>query len=218
MLVQIYGFTDPEDVRAVADLKLDHIGVVLDEGFDTWDGVDLHTAVAILDEVPTGTTTVALSLHTDPDLVSATANALRPDIVHVARAERMPSEALAQLRVQLAPMRVMTTVAIRDTSAIDAATRVAAYSDYVLLDTAHLDTGVVGATGMTHDWTLSRQVVEAVGVPVVLAGGLGPENVAAAIRAVRPAGVDSETRTSRSDDRRRKDPERVREFVEIART
>jgi phosphoribosylanthranilate isomerase len=49
-------------------------------------------------------------------------------------------------------------------------------------------------------------------VPVILAGGLGPDNVAAAIRAVRPAGVDSKTRTDRDDGSHAKDLDRVRRF------
>jgi phosphoribosylanthranilate isomerase len=79
-------------------------------------------------------------------------------------------------------------------------------------------TGVVGASGLVHDWSVSASVVAAVDVPVFLAGGLGPENVVAAIERVRPAGVDSETRTSRDGDRRRKDPDRVRRFIELARS
>ena len=51
----------------------------------------------------------------------------------------------------------------------------------------------------------------------MLAGGLGPDNVLEAIRRVRPDGVDSETRTSRPDDRRRKDVDKVRSFIELAR-
>jgi phosphoribosylanthranilate isomerase len=78
-------------------------------------------------------------------------------------------------------------------------------------------TGVVGATGLTHDWSWSRDIVEAVSVPVILAGGLGPDNVREAIEAVHPAGVDSETNTSRTDDRRRKDLDKVRTFIERAR-
>ena len=73
------------------------------------------------------------------------------------------------------------------------------------------------ASGHTHDWDLSARVVAAVDVPVFLAGGLGPENVAEAIRRTRPFGVDSETRTSRDPDRRRKDPDRVRRFLIEAR-
>ena len=65
---------------------------------------------------------------------------------------------------------------------------------------------------------MSRQIVAAVDTPVILAGGLGPENVLDAISVVGPAGVDSETRTSTDADRRRKDGERVRQFIERART
>jgi phosphoribosylanthranilate isomerase len=60
--------------------------------------------------------------------------------------------------------------------------------------------------------------VQAVEVPVILAGGLGPANVLAAIDRVRPAGVDSETQTSRSDNRRQKDPEMVAKFIELVRS
>ena len=53
----------------------------------------------------------------------------------------------------------------------------------------------IGALGVTHDWNISRQIVEAARTPVILAGGLGPDNVVDAILAVKPAGVDSKTRT-----------------------
>ena len=69
---------------------------------------------------------------------------------------------------------------------------------------------------MTHDWTISRRIVEAVHIPVILAGGLGPDNVAEAIRTVRPAGVDSKTKTDR-DGSNAKDLDRVRRFHEAAR-
>ena len=56
-------------------------------------------------------------------------------------------------------------------------------ADWLLLDTQEPDAPVIGATGKTHDWALSRAIVEAVEIPVVLAGGLGPDNVVEAIRA-----------------------------------
>jgi phosphoribosylanthranilate isomerase len=55
-------------------------------------------------------------------------------------------------------------------------------------------------------------------VPVILAGGLGPANVLGAIDRVGPAGVDSETQTSRDDNRRRKDPAKVARFIELVRS
>jgi phosphoribosylanthranilate isomerase len=88
----------------------------------------------------------------------------------------------------------------------------------LLLDTKHPDTGVVGATGHTHDWSISADIVNSLDITVVLAGGLGPENVRDAIAAVRPFGVDSETRTSLESDRRRKDIAKVEAFISLARS
>lgn len=60
----------------------------------------------------------------------------------------------------------------------------------LLLDSGNPAKGELGGTGLTHDWSLSRQIVEAVDCPVYLAGGLNPDNVQDAIDAVGPAGVD----------------------------
>ena len=68
-------------------------------------------------------------------------------------------------------------------------------ADFLLLDSWDPGTGQFGALGRTHDWSLSRRIIEEVGIPAILAGGLGPENVAEAIAVVRPAGVDSKTKT-----------------------
>jgi phosphoribosylanthranilate isomerase len=56
-----------------------------------------------------------------------------------------------------------------------------------------------GCTGVTNDWSVARRIVEAVSVPVVLAGGLAPANVAEAARAVKPAIVDACTALELSD-------------------
>ena len=88
--------------------------------------------------------------------------------------------------------------------------------DFLLLDSHRESDRQIGALGVTHDWTISRRIVELVRTPVILAGGLGPDNVAEAIRAVRPAGVDSKTKTDR-DGSQAKDIERVRRFHEAAR-
>ena len=71
---------------------------------------------------------------------------------------------------------------------------------------------------MPHSWELDRAIVERVRVPVIIAGGLGPENIVEAIRAVWPAGVDSKTRTDKGDGSHTKDLEKVRRFVSLARS
>jgi len=217
VLTQIYGITTAEDAALVAGLGPDHVGVVRDEGIETWDSVDPRTLRSILAELRR-VAVVALSLSTERARILATVDQVRPAWLHLARAaDGMKPEAVGRLRSELAPVRLMITISVRDAGAIALAHRFAPCADALLLDTAHPTTGTVGATGLVHDWSLSRRIVEAVDVPVILAGGLGPDNVVEAIRQVRPAGVDSETRTSRDDDRRRKDPERVRRFIESAR-
>ncbi|MDQ1518953.1 MAG: N-(5phosphoribosyl)anthranilate isomerase, partial [Actinomycetota bacterium] len=84
MIVQIYGVTTPEDARAVVDAGADHVGVVLEEGFGTWDAVDEVTARAIVGEL-TEVTTVALSLATDESDIRRTVETLQPEIAHVVR-------------------------------------------------------------------------------------------------------------------------------------
>jgi phosphoribosylanthranilate isomerase len=217
VLTQIYGITTAEDAALVNALAPDHVGVVLDEGIATWDSVDVPTLRAILSELR-DVAVVALSLSTERERILRTLGAVKPAWLHLARAaDGMTPALVAALRAEIAPVRVMLTVPVRDAAALETAERFAPCADALLLDSAHPSTGVVGATGHVHDWSVSRRIVEGVRVPVILAGGLGPDNVVEAIRQTRPAGVDSETRTSRDDDRRRKHPERVRLFLERAR-
>jgi len=91
----------------------------------------------------------------------------------------------------------------------------APYADAFITDTFDPATGASGATGKVHDWSISRELVENSSKPIILAGGLTPENVRAAILAVRPAGVDAHTGVEALNGR--KGPERVRRFVTEAR-
>ena len=76
--------------------------------------------------------------------------------------------------------------------AIDAARLLSDRVDGLILDTGnpHAEVKVLGGTGKTHDWSISRRIVQEVSCPVFLAGGLKPENVAEAIETVHPYGLD----------------------------
>ena len=75
---------------------------------------------------------------------------------------------------------------------VDEACAVAPHVDAILLDSGNqkLATKELGGTGRIHDWTLSRTIRDSIDIPVFLAGGLTPENVAQAIREVGPFGLD----------------------------
>jgi len=85
------------------------------------------------------------------------------------------------------------------------------FVDAFITDTFDPKTGASGATGKTHDWRVSRRLVELSDRPVVLAGGLTPANVKRAILEVRPAGVDSHTGVE--DSTGRKSREKVQKFL-----
>jgi len=88
------------------------------------------------------------------------------------------------------------------------------FVDAFITDTFDPKTGASGATGKTHDWNVSRRLVEVSDRPVILAGGLTPENVKRAILEVRPAGVDCHTGVE--DSSGRKSREKVQNFLSEA--
>jgi phosphoribosylanthranilate isomerase len=77
--------------------------------------------------------------------------------------------------------------------------------DIFITDTYDPSTGASGATGKTHDWNISRRLIEISPKPVILAGGLNPSNVREAILATNPAGVDVHTGIESANGRKERD-------------
>ncbi|HYZ40442.1 MAG TPA: phosphoribosylanthranilate isomerase, partial [Stellaceae bacterium] len=173
-------------------------------------------ARAIFAALPSGAKRVALSLSADPKEVACLTEQTRPDIIHLGAAVELLTVADARaLKARFPFVAVMRSIPIVGEESIGWAEAYREVADFLLLDSHNPGDPQIGALGRPHDWSLSRRIVEQVPVPVILAGGLGPENVAEAIAAVRPAGVDSKTRTDRPDDVG-KDLEAVRRFVAAA--
>ncbi len=103
-------------------------------------------------------------------------------------------------------------IGLHDNNALELMMRkLSEYVDAFITDTFDPKTGASGATGKTHDWGVSHRLVELSDRPVILAGGLTPENVRRAILEVKPAGVDSHTGVE--DTTGRKSREKVEKFV-----
>lgn len=213
--VQIYSLTHPDDVRACVSAGVDNIGVAAGDQ-DLPAAISNEQARQLFELVPPDRTTVALTVETDEEAILEYARAVEPDVLHICSATAAVGPSTCdRLRERLAPeMELMKAIDVADSSAVDAAERFAPVADWLLLDTATDQVAGVGASGETHDWAVSRKIVETVSTPVILAGGLSPSNVGLAIREVKPAGVDSFTHTSRTE--RRKDHGAVQAFVEAA--
>ncbi len=115
---------------------------------------------------------------------------------------------LERLRATSDGLRVIKSLIVRgdNLEALnDDATRLAPLVEAFITDTFDLSTGAFGATGLTHDWEISRRLVEVSPRSVILAGGLNSQNVREAILAVGPAGVDVHTGLEGVDGRKRRD-------------
>ncbi len=109
--------------------------------------------------------------------------------------------------------RIIRAIPATGESVLSIALKHAEQADYILLDSTR---GGYGGTGMAHDWNLSREVREAIHPkPLILAGGLKPENVCEAIRVVKPHGVDVSTGVEERPGV--KDAEKIRRFIHAAR-
>ena len=125
---------------------------------------------------------------------------------------------LMRLRESALQLTVVKSLVVRPGAleALETVARATApFVDAFITDTWDPVTGATGATGRVHDWSISRALVARAARPVILAGGLTPDNVGAAIRSVRPAGVDAHT--GLEDASGRKSRSLVERFVAEAR-
>ncbi len=88
------------------------------------------------------------------------------------------------------------------------------FTDYFITDTFDSKTGATGATGKTHNWEISRQLVKISSKPIIVAGGLNADNVYEAIKFIKPFGVDSHTGVEISNGR--KSADKIKLFVSEA--
>ncbi|HYR79987.1 MAG TPA: phosphoribosylanthranilate isomerase [Candidatus Dormibacteraeota bacterium] len=215
MIVQIYSMTSVADAVATAEAGADLIGVVIAEPGVVAEGIGAETARAALAAIRPRARGVALSLSDDRDEICAMVDAVRPDVLHVVAREIEPEDC-AWIRSRIAPVMLLRAIAVRAGETLTEADAHQECADYLMLDSGAKNIPSLGATGETHDWSVSRTIVERSRIPVILAGGLSADNVGDAIAAVKPWGVDSFTHTDMPGQRGKKDPARVRAFIAAA--
>ena len=216
VLTQIYEVSDRGEAAAISSMGIDHVGVLVGAGeFPREQTIEAAEKIAAAIRPPSKFSALFLTHNTS--LIERWVRKLRPDIVHLGAApDLLLPPQVARLKDNLASALIMRSVPVLGEESIELAKTYHGIADFLLLDSYRPLDRQIGALGTTHDWSISRRIVELVRVPVILAGGLGPENVADAIRRVRPAGVDSKTKTDREGSHA-KDLDRVFRFHQAAR-
>lgn len=174
--IKICGITHEQDALAVANNGADAIGLVFYEHSPRY--VNIARAVALVRGLPPFVTTVGLFVNAPPDFVRAVLAAVPLDLLQF-HGDESPVYCAQFNRPYLKAIRVRAGVNLLQCAA-----------DYggaqgLLLD-AFIE-GLPGGTGASFDWAL---IPKKLPLPVILSGGLDAQNVAAAIKQVRPYGVD----------------------------
>jgi phosphoribosylanthranilate isomerase len=198
-------------------MGVDHIGVLVGEGSFPREQT-IQNSREIFSAIPSGSKASALSLSHELELIVRFTAAIRPDILHLGAAPQHLSPAqLRRLKAEFPRVSLMRSIPVVDESSIALARSYEGIADWLLLDSYESGDRQIGALGVTHDWDLDRRIIDSVSIPAIIGGGLGPENVREAIRSAHPAGVDSKTKTDKSDGSHTKDLQKISAFVAAAR-
>lgn len=176
--------------------------------------IEEATIRTIVAAVPRTVATFLLTSATAADAIVAQQRATGADTLQLV--DRVPADALRALRAALPDVRLVQVIHVRGAQSLAEARAVAPLVDGLLLDSGDPTAAVrtLGGTGEIHDWAISRAICDEARVPVYLAGGLRPDNVADAVARVRPTGVDvcSGLRTAGALD-----PDKLRAFIRAVR-
>ncbi|GAB3669477.1 phosphoribosylanthranilate isomerase [Halopiger thermotolerans] len=180
--VKVCGLTNEADLETAVDAGADAVGVICDVPVDTPREVSVERARALVSSAPPFATAVLVTMASDPDRAVGLVEDVGPDAVQLhgdadrKLLERLRSETDADVLLAI------------DSDEVAAAERYDDVVDGLLVDTVDESGG--GGTGETHDWEQTKAAATDLESPLILAGGLTPENVADAVRTVEPFAVD----------------------------
>ncbi len=222
MIKQIYGIRTVKEARDAVLAGADYIGIVPGLFGNAPSRITIEESIAIFDEIDGKAKKVALTLSDNLEEIIKMVEAVNPQVLHLAAPNfKASKEFVLEIKKQFPNLLIMHAVGVSDSNgkeAVKLAVELSKYCDYLLLDSASEGQGFVGATGATHDLKIDAEIVEKASCKVIIAGGLGPCNVADAIRATRPYGVDSLTKTNLylENGERTKDFDKMKAFCKNA--
>jgi phosphoribosylanthranilate isomerase len=208
--VKVCCIASASEARVAVECGASAVGLV--SAMPSGPGVISEELIAeIAARVPPPVATFLLTCKQDADSIVEQQRRCRVNTLQLC--DRVARDVHRELRARLPGVSIVQVVHVSGEESYEEALRVARDVDALLLDSGNQKLAVkeLGGTGRTHDWRVSRSIVEASPVPVFLAGGLNPENVAEAVESVRPFGLDvcSGVRTEG-----RLDAEKLKRFFE----
>ena len=201
--IKLCGVTNEEDLQAVSAAGADAVGLITGVADTSPRSVSPGAAARLARASAPFLSTVLVTMPESVSDVTRLTERVRPDVVQI---HGVDVELAAAIEGEVASLIVAADVS--------EATRFEGVPDAILVDS--VDASGAGGTGETTDWSRARGLVERLSTPVILAGGLTPENVATGIERVQPYAVDVASGIEATDGR--KDHQKLRSFVDNADT
>lgn len=213
---KLCGIRSQPDLEVALRAGADAVGFICGVTHDSEDALEEDAARALVRRVPPYVSTVLVTHLVEAEEILRLAASLGVDTIQLHGL--LERETVARVYADAGGRRIAKVVHVEGPEAV-AETE----SHLEVCDALHLDSRTadrLGGTGRVHDWSVSRSIVELAWKqarrPVILAGGLRPENLAEAIEAVGPYAVD--VNSGIEDARGNKDQARADAFVSIARS
>jgi phosphoribosylanthranilate isomerase len=207
MRVKICGITNRQEAKMAISSGADAIGFLIGLNYQVADSIEPVTAEDIISNLPPFISSVLVTHKTNIDWVIETCERINCTTVQLHG--DFPLEDIPILRQKIPYLKIVKTVHVTDESAVGQAISTSRWADAVQLDTRTKN--LIGGTGITHDWSISSRIVREVDKPVILSGGLNPQNILNAIDTVRPYGVDVNSGVENQDGSKSSD--KVRSFI-----
>jgi phosphoribosylanthranilate isomerase len=140
--------------------------------------------------IPPGVSSFLLTSKQDVDSIIEQQKRTKVNTIQIV--DRLIHGSHTDLKKALPGISIVQVIHVTEKESVKEAMGVSPFVNAILLDSGNQSLKIkeLGGTGRLHDWKISRKIVNAIGVPVFLAGGLKPDNVIDAINKVDPYGLD----------------------------
>ena len=218
---KICGMKSIDDIEMAARCGADAVGFIVDVPVNTPRKISAKKAMELVSNVSFFMDSVLVIMPESGDQVVSMVETIKPDLVQIHRDFSIEDLEYVKDHIDIPIVKTYSIKSGSSSNSFNEAQKIVEKVDNLnnkgLVDGILLDSRTdvkVGGSGTIHDWSISKTVVDNVDLPVVLAGGLSPDNVRNAVHTVSPYAVDT---SSGVETNGRKDGDKICRFISEAR-
>lgn len=212
MRVKICGITNLDDAMQAISSGADALGFQVGMRHRTEDEVSPEEAKVIVASLPPFVSSVMVTHLQDAKTIISLLKFI-PNATTVQLHDDIDLKEISSIREMIPSIHIIKAIHMDGSKALQKLHHYDSVADAIILDSVNMKEDRIGGTGMIHDWPLSKKMVNNSKLPVILAGGLTPDNVQDAIRSVGPYVIDVNSGVKINRNSRRKDPVKVRNLI-----